>query len=71
VLLVLGLACGHWWLNLFGIRGTGQLWFLVPLVLFLGILMPYRMRQYADLVEDCGERLHIVHGRRDFDLPLG
>src|SRR5690606_11395865 len=60
----------HWWLNLVGIRGTGQMWFLVPLGLLLGVLMPYRMRQYADSVEDYGECLRILHGRRDFCLPL-
>ena len=70
VLLVLGLACAYWWLSLVGIHGADQLWFLVPLGLFLLFFMPYRMRQYAELVEDCGDKLHIVHGRRDFILPL-
>ena len=70
VLVALGLAGLYWWLYFLGIHGTDQLWFHVPLALFLAIVMPYRMRRYADRVEDLGEGLHVVHGRREFDLPL-
>lgn len=70
VLLILGLAGGYWWLNVIGITGTDLLWFLIPLAFFLLFALAFRMRQYADLVEDCGENLHVVHGSRDFVLPL-
>jgi hypothetical protein len=70
VLLVIGIACEHWLLDLVGIHGRGQAWFLIPMGVLLGIALTYRRRQYADLVEDRGDSLHVVLRGHDFSFPL-
>src|SRR5690606_37745522 len=70
VLLILGLAGGYWWLNVHGITGTDLLWFLIPLACFSLCTLAFRRGQYGDLVEDCGQNLHVVQGNRDCVLPL-
>ncbi len=70
VLVLVGIACEHWLLDALGIQGRRQAWFLIPLGAILAIALPYRLRQYADLVEDCGDSLHVVLRGRDFSFPL-
>jgi hypothetical protein len=70
VLMIVGAAFEHWLLDVIGIHGRVQLWFLIPLSAFIGIAGPYRLRQYADLVEDCGDYLHVILRGRDFRFPL-
>jgi hypothetical protein len=70
VLMVVGIACEHGLLDVVGIHGRAQAWFLIPTGAVLGITLAYRLRQYADLVEDRGDSLHVVLQGRNFSFPL-
>jgi hypothetical protein len=69
--MIVGIAAEHWLLDAIDIHGENQVWFLVPLSALLGFALRFRFRQYADLVEDCGDSLHVVLQGRDFSFPLG
>ncbi|MGC3980411.1 MAG: hypothetical protein QM808_04040 [Steroidobacteraceae bacterium] len=70
MLLVVGLLCEHWILNALGIYGFGQVGFLVLLGLFLFFALPHRAKQFAELVEDCGNSLHIAYADKKFNVLL-